>query len=149
MLNDRLCRLHLDRFVTAVLVILDPTTHQVSVANAGHMAPILRAADGQSPGTGIRRSGVAVGHHGRHGVRDNDRCNWRSGDSLTMYTDGLNEAVSETDEFYTIDRIRKQVQRMQGTPERAWAGRGGRRVRVHWAGVTERRHVPGDSGRLK
>ena len=46
MLNDRLCRLHLDRFVTAVLLLLDPRTHVVSLTNAGHMAPILRRARG-------------------------------------------------------------------------------------------------------
>ena len=41
------------------------------------------------------------------------------GESLTMYTDGLNEAVNEAGAFYTIERIRKQIQADPGCPLRA------------------------------
>ena len=33
-----------------------------------------------------------------------------------MYTDGLNEAVSEAGEYFTIDRIRQRIQATGGLP---------------------------------
>ncbi len=115
MLNNRLCRLHLDRFVTAVLAILDPVKHQVSVANAGHMAPILRPHNGQLSELGADEAGLPLG------IMDGMEYPTTSlalncGDTVTMYTDGLNEAVNEADEFYTIERIRKRIKATGGRP---------------------------------
>ncbi len=39
MLNDRMSGLELDRFVTMILVILEPGTGKMTIVNAGHMAP--------------------------------------------------------------------------------------------------------------
>ncbi len=115
LLNDRLCRLHLDRFVTAVLVILDPATHQVSVANAGHMAPMLRSPRGQIAEPGADEAGLPLGiMEGMEYLTTTLKLT--SGDSLTMYTDGLNEAVNEADEFYSIERIRDQIRATAGSP---------------------------------
>ncbi len=115
MLNDRLCRLHLDRFVTAVLTVLDPATHSVSVANAGHMPPIFRTGKGEIQEPGEDEAGLPLG------IMDDMQypattVQLGRGDSLTLYTDGLNEAVSEANEFYTIDRVRLLVKATGGTP---------------------------------
>ncbi len=115
MLNDRLCRLHLDRFVTAVLVILDPPAHQVSVANAGHMSPMLRSNSGQIIEPGADEAGLPLGiMEGMEYATTTVKLT--SGDSMTMYTDGLNEAVNEANEFYTIDRIRARIRATTGSP---------------------------------
>ncbi len=115
MLNDRLCRLHIDRFVTAVLVLLDSARHEVSVANAGHMAPIFRSHAGVLSEPGADEAGLPLG------IMDGmeyatTKVKIASGDSITMYTDGLNEAVSESNEFYTIDRIRQKIKAIGGLP---------------------------------
>src|SRR6056297_187581 len=41
-LNDRLSRLEVERFVTLLLIVLDPARDEVTIVNAGHMPPILR-----------------------------------------------------------------------------------------------------------
>lgn len=116
MLNDRLCRLHLDRFVTAVLAVIDPHSHQVAVANAGHMAPIHRTKGGQIVEIGVDETGLPLGimegHDYGQAVTQLDL-----NESLTMYTDGLNEAVSEEGKFYGTDRVRHSVETNEGTPE--------------------------------
>ncbi len=115
MLNDRLCRLHLDRFVTAILAIIDPVTHQVSVANAGHMPSILRTKTGQVLEPGSDDAGLPLGiMEGMEYLTT--LVTLEQGDSLTMYTDGLNEAVNESNEFYTIARIREQIRTIGGLP---------------------------------
>ncbi len=115
MLNERLCRLHLDRFVTAVLVILDSERHEVSIANAGHMSPLLRTKDGKVFEPGSAEAGLPLGIMEGLGYAEST-VRLVPGESLTMYTDGLNEAVNEAGAFYTIERIRKQVRATQGVP---------------------------------
>jgi serine phosphatase RsbU (regulator of sigma subunit) len=115
MLNERLCRLHLDRFVTAVLVILDSERHEVSIANAGHMSPLLRTKDGKVLEPGSAEAGLPLGIMEGLGYAEST-VRLVPGESLTMYTDGLNEAVNEAGAFYTIERIRKRIRATQGVP---------------------------------
>ncbi len=117
MLNDRLCHLQLDRFVTAVLAILDPTSQQVSVANAGHMAPVLRRFDGSLLEPSEDEAGLPLGIMGGTEYATTV-VTLEKGDSLTMYTDGLNEAVSEADKFYGMERIRKVLSAAEGSPSK-------------------------------
>ena len=115
MLNERLCRLHLDRFVTAVIVLLDPSNHEVSIANAGHMAPILRTKGGKIVEPGSAEAGLPLGIMEDLGYEE-ATVRLAPGESLTMFTDGLNDAVSEAGDYYTIDRIRKCIQATPGLP---------------------------------
>ncbi|MCU0961761.1 MAG: SpoIIE family protein phosphatase [Pirellulaceae bacterium] len=115
MLNGRLCRMHLDRFVTAVLVLLDAAAHEVSIANAGHMAPLLRTRQGRVVEPGADVTGLPLGiledlRYEAASVR------LAAGDTLTLYTDGLNDAVNAEGQFYTIERIRRQVAAVDGRP---------------------------------
>jgi serine phosphatase RsbU (regulator of sigma subunit) len=115
MLNERLCELHLDRFVTAVIVLLDPRRHEVSIANAGHMAPILRTKDGKVTEPSSNEAGLPLGID-QDLKYEETKVHLAPGESLTMYTDGLNEAVSEAGEYFTIDRIRKRIEATSGLP---------------------------------
>ncbi len=36
-----------DRFVTFVMLVLDPQRHEINLVNAGHMPPFLRRIDGK------------------------------------------------------------------------------------------------------
>lgn len=115
MLNKRLCHMHVDRFVTAVIVLLDARANEVSIANAGHMAPLLRTRQGRVTEPGTAETGMPLGI-----VEDShyDAATLRLavGDTLALYTDGLNEAVNEEGKFYTIERIRRQVATADGRP---------------------------------
>ena len=84
--------LHLEQLVTMVYAVADPALDQLQVINAGHPPPVLLAADGQielleHPSTLI----LGVGG-GKRAVRSAE---FRPGDRLLLYTDGLVERRGE------------------------------------------------------
>jgi len=84
--------LHVEQLVTMVYAVADPSLDQLQVINAGHPPPILLAADGQieqleHPSTLI----LGVGG-GQRAVRSAE---FRPGDRLLLYTDGLVERRGE------------------------------------------------------
>jgi GAF domain-containing protein len=84
--------LHLEQLVTMVYAVADPALDQLQVINAGHPPPVLIAADGQielleHPSTLI----LGVGG-GTRAVRSAE---FRPGDTLLLYTDGLVERRGE------------------------------------------------------
>jgi serine phosphatase RsbU (regulator of sigma subunit) len=114
-LNNKLSRLGLDRFVTFVMAVLDPHTHAVTIVNAGHMAPILRRANGTMEEPSEKEAGLPLGV-----MEDLEyeaaRVELGIGDSMTMYTDGIDEAMDRDGNQYTIDRLRKMVKKSDGSP---------------------------------
>ena len=93
-----------DRFVTAAVMILQPRSHEVCIVNAGHMAPLLRHADGSIEEIGQELSGLPIGV-----AEDMDydplTISLAIGDSLTAYTDGIPDAANIRDEFFGIPRL--------------------------------------------
>jgi sigma-B regulation protein RsbU (phosphoserine phosphatase) len=89
-------------YVTIFLVYYDPATGQGRFANAGHIAPLLRRADGRSQwledphGTVV---GVVEEASYVSGGLQMDL-----GDTLLLYTDGVTEA-KRRGEFYGSDRL--------------------------------------------
>jgi serine phosphatase RsbU (regulator of sigma subunit) len=84
--------LHLEQLVTMVYAVADPAIDHLQVINAGHPPPVLLAADGQiemleHPSTLI----LGVGG-GQRAVRSAE---FRPGDRLLLYTDGLVERRGE------------------------------------------------------
>ena len=49
------------RFVTLLVVVIDPATHEARVVNAGHPLPLLRRADGTVAEVGAGVRGTALG----------------------------------------------------------------------------------------
>ena len=43
-LNERICATNMQRFVTMIMVVLDPARHRAVIVNAGHMAPLHHRA---------------------------------------------------------------------------------------------------------
>jgi serine phosphatase RsbU (regulator of sigma subunit) len=107
-LNDRLCKMQLDRFVTLILVVLDPTTHEVTLVNAGHMAPLWRKGDGALDEPGSDVAGLPVGIMEGYAY-ESKTISLEPGELLLMYTDGVNEAMNGDGQQYTIDRMRQHV----------------------------------------
>ena len=84
--------LHLEQLVTMVYAVADPELDQLEVINAGHPPPVLLGADGQlevleHPSTLI----LGVGG----GMRAVRSAEFRPGDALLLYTDGLIERRAE------------------------------------------------------
>ncbi len=108
-LNDRLCGLEVERFVTMVTLVLDPQTHQLTIVNAGHMPPLCRRADGTVEELGAAVSGIPLGIVSGYEYKET-AISLGPGESLTMYTDGVSDAMDADGKYYQSHRIRGHVQ---------------------------------------
>lgn len=114
-LNDRLSSLPVDRFVTLIMAVINPVTHDITIVNAGHMAPVLRSVDGRVVEPGLEESGLPLGI--MEGVEYQQTViSLQAGEALTMYTDGLNEAMNSSNECYGIERMREHIANGNGSP---------------------------------
>lgn len=96
------------RFVTLVMVVIDPTTHEATVVNAGHMAPLVRHANGELSEIGEAEAGLplmidADYEYGQH------LSQIAPGDTLVLFTDGITEAMNANDQLYGIERLREHI----------------------------------------
>ncbi len=108
-LNDRMSRLHVERFVTLLVMVIEPGQETVTVVNAGHMAPIVRrSADGSLVEPGSEESGLPIAID--EGMEyESVEFPMGRGDMAVLYTDGLNEAMDSRDREFGIDKIRALV----------------------------------------
>lgn len=104
-LNQFVCSLD-EGFITFCVGVLDPNEHRLSIANAGHPAPLMRRADGVVGPLGINRSGLPLG-------LDPDEqyhpfsLEVSPGDEIVLYTDGVNEALNRKNELFGTARLRE------------------------------------------
>ena len=105
-----------DRFVTLVVAVINPFTHELTVVNGGHMAPMLRCADGHVQKIGEQCIGVPLG------VIDGfsyEQMTLRitASELIVMYTDGVNETQDQNDQFYGIEAIEALLSNIAGGAE--------------------------------
>jgi serine phosphatase RsbU (regulator of sigma subunit) len=115
-LNERICALNLHRFITCVIVVLEPDTHAVTIVNAGHMAPLRRSGNGQLEEHGRAEGGPPLGILNTF-TYGQCELTLAPGDSLTIYTDGINEAMDAAEKCFTVERLREQILASDGSPE--------------------------------
>lgn len=95
---------HLEQgyFATLFFGVLDPATGSVVYINCGHNPPVVRRRDGRQ--LTLDPTGPALGM-----LTDSSfRLGWLNlepGDVLHLYTDGVTEAKSVDDEFFTVERM--------------------------------------------
>jgi phosphoserine phosphatase RsbU/P len=101
------------RFITFVLMVLDPQTGEIAVVNAGHLPPFLRRRDGRVEAVAQKESGLPLGI-----VPDQEyqavKMRLDPGDTLFAYTDGITEAMNDAREIYGRERLKKCVKRPFG-----------------------------------
>jgi serine phosphatase RsbU (regulator of sigma subunit) len=97
-----------DKFVTMIVTIVNPETHEMLLVNAGHMAPLLRRRGGRVEELGEEAAGLPLGV--------SDECPYallrhqlEPGDFVTIFTDGFSEAMNADRELYGLERLSKQV----------------------------------------
>ena len=79
------------------------------MVNAGHMSPMHRHADGSVDEPIEEEADLPLGV--MEGVEyEQIEVTLQPGDTLTMYTDGINEAMNSNDDEYGMDAIRKLAQ---------------------------------------
>ena len=104
-LNQFVCELD-EGFITFCVAVLDPREHRLSIANAGHPAPLRRRADGSVEALGAERSGMPLGldpHEQYHPFS----IEVTPGDEIVLYTDGVNEALNRKNELFGTARLRE------------------------------------------
>ncbi|MFH1264163.1 MAG: SpoIIE family protein phosphatase [Planctomycetota bacterium] len=108
-LNETFCGTRWeDRFVTMILAVLDPASHEVCLVNAGHMAPLLRRASGEIEPVGESVGGLPLGVS--EGIDyEQASISLATGDSLTMYTDGILDAMNVANDLYGQKRLEAQL----------------------------------------
>jgi phosphoserine phosphatase RsbU/P len=114
-LNERLCLQQAQRFVTMVALVIDPQTSKVQIVCAGHMAPIHRKADGTIQEPGEETAGLPLGITDSMGYEQSE-ITLQPGESLTLYTDGINECANQAGDMYSIERLRDHVLRCAESP---------------------------------
>lgn len=112
-LNERISALNIQRFVTMILVVVDPRENRATIVNAGHMAPLHRRKNGDIEEPGESIAGLPLGITDALGYEQCD-VEILPGDTLTLYTDGINESIDALGAFYTIDRLRGHAKRIPG-----------------------------------
>lgn len=93
-----------DRFITMILVVLDPARHDLVIVNAGHMFPLLRDRAGNVKEVGEEADGLPLGVD-EDEVFKHDSVQLAPGDVVTLYSDGITEAMNAADECYGDERL--------------------------------------------
>jgi len=101
-------------FVTLVMVVIDPQSDEVDVLNAGHFEPILRRRNGdiELPGTESKGFPLGVVPDATYGV---STIRMKSGESLTLFSDGFTDAMDRENRFYGLPRLTQTVAAADGT----------------------------------
>ena len=102
-----------DRFVTVVLATLHPQSHQVKLANAGHYAPLLRRADGEVMPVEAVSPRLPLGVDPDEEY-DEFLVTLEPDDYLTVFSDGVIDAMSAETERYGVPRLRETIGRRDG-----------------------------------
>ena len=106
-LNDRMSSLQVDRFITFLLLVVDPKSEMATIVNAGHMPPIVRtASDASISEPGEEESGLPIAIDTGMDYEAVD-FKMSRGDVAVMYTDGINEAMNAEDEEFGMERMRE------------------------------------------
>ncbi len=100
---------HSDMFVTAVYAVLDPLRRRLVWANAGHLPPYLRRAQG--PGKVERLEEVVSLALGilLDARYDEDFVELEPNDSVVLFTDGVVEAKNKQGEEFGFDRLSSAI----------------------------------------
>ena len=90
-------------FVTVFCGILDTDTGILEYSNAGHLPPVW-LSKGKEPRWLELPKGIVLGVV-QYPVYTNSQVQLEPGDTLIVYTDGVNEAMNEKKELYGEDRL--------------------------------------------
>ena len=108
-INESFCRAGWeDRFATFVLALLEPAENRVTVVNAGHMPPLLRLAAGSVKELAPEIAGLPLGV--AEGIPyESAEVTLAPGEMITLFTDGISEALNPANDLYTLERLQQQL----------------------------------------
>lgn len=102
------------RYFTMIYGVIDVSTGQVTMTQAGHPAPIhLSKQSGKAKPLGDGGMPVGLLTEASYSTID---CQLAVGDRLYLYSDGMIECENENGEFYGSDRLLEKIQKHQNLP---------------------------------
>ena len=100
--NDEMCASNPEgMFATVFAAVLDLNTGELTYANAGHNPPVII---GESASLMNANTGIALGVFEDAGIEE-EKLTLRAGECLLLYTDGVTEAVNDSNSFYGEERL--------------------------------------------
>jgi serine phosphatase RsbU (regulator of sigma subunit) len=120
-------------FVTMVLGMLDPHTHRLEFANAGH-APALHYRHALGQFSPLESTGLPIG------VLDDAECplgpplQLEVGDLIVLGTDGIVEAMDQRGKQFGVARLQQIIARLADAPLPELVRNIGREVELHYVG---------------
>jgi serine phosphatase RsbU (regulator of sigma subunit) len=118
-LNNLLCAAAIeDKFITLSLCVLDAPARKLTMTSAGHTPVLIRRADGRVEEVGQEVSGVPLGIM-EDSVYQEAEVQLSLGDVVVIYSDGVTDARSPSDELYDSQsnhRLLKRVAQLSGGP---------------------------------
>jgi len=114
-LNEQLMMANLeDRYVTLSAAVIDPKAHRIELVSAGHLSPWVYRHDDRvlqkvfEKDTGDFPVGWVPGH-----IYTAFAVDLRPGDSLIVYTDGIEDAQPDSGERFTEDGVRRTIEALK------------------------------------
>ncbi|MEZ6031580.1 MAG: SpoIIE family protein phosphatase [Planctomycetaceae bacterium] len=120
-INSHMCHNMVEgRFVTYILGVIDLEKNRITIANAGHMSPLIRKANGQVEEFDQNTIGIPVGIIKDYPYEVVER-KIAVGEMFVLITDGVDEAMDPEGNLYTKERVQKFV--ASGSPDPEVLGR--------------------------
>ena len=115
-LNDLLVeRSRRGMFATLLYLELDSVSNRLTMANAGHLPPIIKKGDGTVKKTG-HAGGSPLGI--LPGMQFGQEClQLDPGDTVVLYTDGIIEAMNAKEELYGYERFEELMRKTAPEPD--------------------------------
>ncbi len=104
-------------FVTMLCAVFDPASGRIALANAGHNRPVI-LRDGEAPRWAVERLGTALGFEPGLTFELTEFI-LQPGDTLVIYTDGVNEAFNPQAECYGNERLLRDLATFRQQPATA------------------------------
>ena len=96
------------RFITLSIAILDPMKHEIQLASAGHLPPVVRRSGQPAEFVGHRESGMPLGIMADQ-TYGSLTIPLAPNDTIVFYTDGITEAMNPQSLLFTKERARKAI----------------------------------------
>ena len=104
------------RFVTYILGIIDLDTNIITLANAGHMSPLIRKTSGEVEEIDESVIGIPIGIMDGYPYEVIQR-QIGPDEMFVLITDGVDEAMNPNGDLYTKERVREFVRSGNPDPE--------------------------------
>ena len=94
-----------NRFVTMVLAEIDPGAHRLTIADAGHLSPLVRRGDGRVEELECPGAGPPLGVL-RDASFESTSFDLAPGDVVVLFSDGVTEALNLRNQEFGVPRLK-------------------------------------------